>query len=305
MVDSEPQIIKKIRDWLLHQGYPLEFRVAAAFQSAGITARQGFYVREKNTNSVRELDVVARIRSRSKGISVSVNILVECKWSGDKPWIVFTTPRTKMSPSACIAQTIGSHFGEAMMHCLAAQKRLHDFETFTSCDRNGFGGRRAFSNEGDQDHFYSAVQSIVSKSLASVADDDETLKSNKLPGEAAIAFPMIVIEGELFEAFLDAGKEELQINPADSIRLHWRGADAPEQWISTIDIVRYSHLTSFLATRKSEWETICTEMGKLVPKFVESCQRKSLQPLQIEAISRGYTGYPGLLLKIDDLAKNK
>jgi hypothetical protein len=303
MAVLEPQLVAKIRDWLLHQGYPLEFRVAAAFQNAGMRTSQGFYVREKHSNSIRELDVIANLKSRSERCFISVNTLVECKWSGDKPWIVFTTPRTKLAPSACIAQTIGSHFGEAMMHCLAADKRLHGFQTFSSCERNGFGGRRAFSNEGDQDHFYSAVQSIVSKSLAYVRDDDDTLKSNKLPMSAAIAFPMIVIEGELFETYLDAGKQDLLINPVNSIRLHWRGAQDPDQWVSTVDIVRYSYLTSFLAKRKPELEAISAEMSKLVPKFIECHKQQSLKPLRIEPVSRGYTGYPGLLLKIDGLAK--
>jgi hypothetical protein len=129
MPDPDSQLTDKIKDWLLRQGYPLEFRVAAAFQNAGIEAVQGFYVRQRNTNSVRELDVVARIRSHVADMFASINLIVECKWSGDKPWIVFTAPRTRMAPSACIAQTIGSYFGEAIMHCLAAEQELHSFHT--------------------------------------------------------------------------------------------------------------------------------------------------------------------------------
>jgi hypothetical protein len=214
-----------VRDWLQEQGYPLEFRTAAAFQSAGIAANQGFYVRENSASPVRELDIVATLKGDLSKVHIDISTVIECKWSRDKPWVVFTSPGTEMLPSACIAQTIGSSLGEAMMYCLAGNQDLHEFATFASNKRNGYGGRRAFSGESDQDQFYSSVQSIISKTISYAKRYDKNQKLDQMPEFLSLAFPMVVLEGELYEAYFDPDIKKMQLHSVESIRLHWRGAE--------------------------------------------------------------------------------
>jgi len=303
-MEPKKQLLTRIQGWLETQGYPLEFKVAAAFQAAGMATRQGFFVREVNGQSAREVDVIARIRSKTENSNVSVTFVVECKWSRDKPWVIFTDANTKMAPSACIAQTIGSRLGEAALHCLAANKSLHGLESFAMRDRNGFNGRRAFSSESDQDHFYSTVQSIVSKSVAYVTEADDG-EDKIIPQYGTIAFPLIVLDGDLFEVFFDSSQNALTITPADFIRMHWRGASNPDIWIATVDIVTATYLDTFVAKRKAELEILGSRVAQLYPKFSACLKSKSLSPLDIKPAPRGYTGLPEMLQRIDRLKKKE
>ncbi len=296
-------LIDKVRDWLREQGYPLEFQTSSSFQNAGFDVFQGFYVREPKTNSVREVDVLARIRANSAKIHFEISIIAECKWSRDKPWVVFTAPRTKMAPSACIAQSISSTLCEAAMHCLASNEDLQTLELFSSKERNGFGGRRALSRDGEQDHFYSTVQSIVSKAVNYVASVDEDRRTNKLPDFGAVVFPLIVFEGELFEAYFSQETNDICLNPVNFARLHWRGAEDPSQYVSTVDIVKFSYLSTLLASRKKEMERLRDEIREIIPRLVECYEKSTLAPLAIQEAARGYVGLPVLLSELRILQK--
>jgi hypothetical protein len=300
----EPKpLVGQVRDWLEKQGYPLEFQTASAFSAAGIATTQGAHVRETESGPAREIDVIAQIRGNAGSITCSVDVVIECKWSRDKPWVVFTAPRTTMSPSACIAQTPGSLLGGAVLHCLAAHAELQSLDLFTSGERNGFGARRAFSNEKDSDPVYSALKGVVSKTLAHAKRFDEYRVADRIPTICVIAFPMIVLEGELFEAYFDSQANEMRLGPVDMIRLHWRGLETPGSWISTLDIVRLDRLSAVIARRKLEWETLVREAQAILPTLETCYTVRSLAPLNIRRASRGYTGLPQLLHELNSPAK--
>jgi hypothetical protein len=307
-VDPQKQkkpMLEKVGDWLQEQGYPLEFRTAAAFQAMGINASQGLYVQQENDGSARELDIVASMRGGLDKILIEISTVIECKWSRDKPWVVFTAPGTIMAPSACIAQTISSALGGALTYSLAGNENLHKFEIFASSERNGFGGRRAFSGEKDQDQFYSTVQSIVSKTIAYAKRFDENREPGQMPKYCCLAFPMIVLEGELFEAHFDPAISDVQLCPVESIRLHWRGAEKPGHWISTVDIVRFDSLGSLVSRRKMEWEQLMSEVHAILPSLSRCFQKRSLKFLEVRPAPRGYVGLPKLLYELRNLGKRR
>jgi hypothetical protein len=187
------------------------------------------------------------------------------------------------------------------MHCLAANPNLQTFETFTSNERNGFGGRRAFSSEKELDLFHSTVQGIVSKSLAIAKEHDGSRKPHKMPTICRVVFPIVVLDGELFDAHLDAGQEKLQLCPADSVRLHWRGAGILGSWISTVDIVRAEALSGFISRRKPEWDRLLQEAQRVLPKIARCYEERSLASLDIRRAPRGYVGLPPLLRDLHKL----
>jgi hypothetical protein len=306
-VQTTHPILEKVKDWLQSEGYPLEFRTAHTFQAEGIDALQGLYVRESENSPPREVDVLARMRFSADRIHFEVGIVVECKWSRDKPWVIFTASRTTMAASACVAQTIGSSLGEAVMHCLAASANLQSLDLFSSRERNGFGGRRAFAKEKDADHFYSTVQAVVSKASGYAYDADENRKTSEMPRWGRVAFPMIVLDGELFEAYYDPNSNDVQLKEVDSVRLHWRGSDIPTQWISTVDVVRFEKLKPLVAKRKIEIVKFGAEVESILPKFVECYKTTSVMPLDLgnARAARGYTGLPTLLRELSAAERRK
>jgi hypothetical protein len=158
-------LVEKVRDWLQSEGYPLEFRTAHAFRAEGFYPRQGVYVRETKTSPPREIDVLAELKFESEHkVDFQINLVVECKWTRDKPWVVFTTPETRMPASACIGLTLSSLLADAIMYCLASNAALYSLDLFKAGERSGFGGRAALGAEKD-DRFYAAVQSIITKGV--------------------------------------------------------------------------------------------------------------------------------------------
>lgn len=123
-------LLHRVSSWLASEGYPTEFRTANIFQKHGFHVTQGAYVRGDAEGLKREIDVLASITARASSGFLRISYVVECKWSTDKPWIVFTSSSTEMAPSACIAQTISSKLGEAIVWAVAGNETLQSLQTF-------------------------------------------------------------------------------------------------------------------------------------------------------------------------------
>src|ERR1700724_3663744 len=94
-----PELREKVKRWLGEQGYPTEFKAANICRIHGFRVWQGFHVRDEKTEVPREIDVIASADYDANNIIVRVEHVLECKWSKDKPWIVFTSPGGHMAPS--------------------------------------------------------------------------------------------------------------------------------------------------------------------------------------------------------------
>jgi len=150
-----------------------------------------------------------------------------------------------MAPSACITQTISSKLGEAIVWAIAGNESLHSLQTFLTPDKGGFGGRQAFSKGNDA--FYSAVQAAVSNSTSYVAEYDSSRRAKgTMPEAGVVAFPLVLVDGDIFEAYFDTDLGEVKIEPTDHVRCHWRGSLA---WahLASVDFVSIKYLDSFHA----------------------------------------------------------
>lgn len=293
MGDEREQLDKKVREWLEHEGYPLEFQVAKKFQKNGFAVRQGSYVNDPNADAPREIDVIAFRDAHTKRQLLRVKHIVECKWSKDKPWVVFTNP-LGISPAACIAQTIASKLGSAILWKEAGLKQLQDLDLFSTPKNSGFNGRQAFSKDG-VDRFYSTMQSVVSATKFDAEDyDNPRRKSGVLPESAVVGFPVIVIQGDLYEAFLDSKSSDLVLRRAPHIRCHWKGS---KEWDlhATVDIVTFEYLDKFLSTRAAQVETLLRLMQLSMEEITKCIATGSIESLNITEGSRGVVGLHPLL----------
>jgi hypothetical protein len=199
--DDEP-LIERLKTWLAREGYPVEFETANHFRSAGFRVRQGEYVGTQGGGEPRETDVIATVNHSVGDALVRIYQLVECKWSNDKPWIVFVGPGG-MAPSALITQTIASRTGRALLWARAGDPALRPLSLFDTPDSPAFNGRQAFGEKADV--FYATLQSVVSKAslLAQEYDRDDS-KLRRTLDMAVVVFPMVVLQGLLFQASFDA-----------------------------------------------------------------------------------------------------
>jgi hypothetical protein len=135
---------------------------------------------------------------------------------------------------------------------------LHRLDLFSTPDRPGFSGRQVFSRGNDL--FYSAIQSIVDVSTLLMAQYDEHPRPvGILPRNTVVAFPTIVVDGHIFEAFYDEGSHNMRVEARKRVRCHWRGA---RSWRlhATIDVVSLDHLDDFLKIRAQESITLVEKL---------------------------------------------
>jgi hypothetical protein len=283
---------QRIREWLLTEGYPLEFRTALTFRKCGFSIRQGEFVKSSK-ESLREVDVVAYATAAEH---LRVYQVVECKWSGDKPWVVFTSEHQRIAESACVNQTIGSLLGTAIAWILAGDPEIAKLELFASPVRPGFGGRQAFVRASDL--FYNTIQSAVSKAKAIVDKYDEHVDLEKrIPRWGAIAFPVVVLQAGLFEAYMDRTTGDMAVEQARHLRIHWRGSEAWSHH-ATVDVVVEEYLQEFAQLRAHETDALIDGMRR-ARENIENCWQKcSLADLDFRPAGRGTTGLPRLLREV-------
>jgi hypothetical protein len=292
-------LTKKVKAWLNEEGYPTEFKAANICRIHDFRVWQGLHVRDEKTQLPREIDVVASRDHPIRNHLLRVEHVLECSWSKDKPWIVFTSRNAHMASAACTAQTIGNLLGSAAIWALAGDPSLHLLDYFCTPDRPGFGGRQAFSK--GMDHFYSAVAAVSDLSFLTTKRNEQAIGPQyEMPRHAILAFPVVVVEGQLYEAFFDEALNDIQLVPRNRIRCHWRGASA-WQLHTTIDIVTLDHLDEFMRVRAQDIETLLSRMYETIVDIEQCFKEQSLKPLRVHAGSRGMLGLPRLFRDLDAL----
>lgn len=175
-----------------------------------------------------------------------VSVVAECKYSREKPWVIFCSAKSRPSLEASITYVVGSHFAEALLWFMAREPRLKEVQRHFIASRFGFGGRQAFTEKGAKDPFYSSLQSVVSAATSfAPLDDGEAIDAAKSVRLAHFVFPAIVVDGGLFEAYLDGA--ELKVEEVPQSRVTWRGSDVREQ-PAFVDIVTVDALEKYAST---------------------------------------------------------
>lgn len=275
-MQEEKDLKSKVKEWISKEGYPLEFKTANIFKRSMFSVHQGGYVKDFKTNTPRELDVVAERTYNVGGGFLRIQYIIECKWTGNKPWVIFSDRNSRITPGACIAQSIGSHAGEATLWMLADDEEIQDLSIFHTPFRPGFNGRQAFSNQSDL--VYSTLQSVMSACYSEKKFyDSGNIALQSKTHFAVIILPIIVIDGELFEAFSNE-KGDIEIEERKMMRLHWKGAEAWEMH-STIDIVTINHLQEYTKILSNDTTILSKKAIEIFALIKECAKAGGLSPL--------------------------
>ncbi len=229
--------IKAVQAWLHTQGYALEYEAARHLAKVGFRARQGRTYIDPNTEKVREIDVEALCLLTTSPLELYV--VVECKFSkqpwlvrkvvipsGERRWVPIATPNA--------TDTINS-----------AEGALRPIVIGPDDQAIGMSVDVAF---GREDSAYSTVQQAISAATGVIA------KSKR----AALALPVVVLDGELFDVFYDpAGSEH--VGAIRSARLPWQATPEP----TVVDIVTR-------AAFEEHAKTLQFELGELADHLREA-----------------------------------
>lgn len=290
MADDRHTLPAKVLKWINEEGYPLEYFAANTFSRMGFSTDQGDFTHSAS-GEPREIDVAAWItRDVPSGGFVRVYNVVECKWSRHKPWVVFTSPSTRKMPSAIIAQTIGSNAAQATMWANAGNSTLKGLELFSSPESGGFGGRQALSS--GQDKFFDCLRSVTAGTVATATGYNREI-GNAFPEACVAAFPVIVVDGDLFETHYDSIADRLDLQPRQHVRCHWRGS-GHSQLSMTIDIVTKDGLAVFAEQRAADFEVLADALVKSFSELRAAYAEKKPDLVRMHEGATGMAGPPPL-----------
>jgi len=189
---------ERIREWLETQGYPLEMKVARLFRARRFRIVQSEYYKDAETGAQRETDVTARLECQCDGIFVRIEFVIECKSTPDKPWVLFTGGRGLADP-ARVAQRAASKLGSKALMQLCQRKDIQDLALFQMHERSAYGITQAFTTGSDIT--FASATSVSKATAAEIAEADAY--SLAVEPICLIVIPLIVINAELAEAYLD------------------------------------------------------------------------------------------------------
>jgi len=289
---SKEDINHRIKEWLLSEGYPLEFETASKFRKAGFSVSSGEYTREDKKGTPREIDVLASVRSSQDEIICDVSYIIECKYTVDKPWIFFTSDQN-FSESACIAQTIGSDLGEAALWCLVGDSDLHKLSLFSAPFKPAFNAVEAFKKNNDR--VYSALQSVISLSHSiSLHDNVYRTKDSNMQRYCRVCIPVIVIKGRIFEASYVSSSNDIIIHEVEKTRIHWKGAEK-RIFHATVDVVNINHIDEYAETAYRDSMILLNKLKDQCANIYKCFYDRSFKDLNVVPAGRGIIGTPKLL----------
>ena len=105
----EISLDEKVKRWVEKEGYPLEFSTAHKFKKRRFSVEQSYFAKDEN-GKAREVDVLATANVPIGRSFLRIKHVVECKWSKDKPWVLFKDEK-RFATSALAAQLISSSAG--------------------------------------------------------------------------------------------------------------------------------------------------------------------------------------------------
>jgi hypothetical protein len=228
------------------------------------------------TNAFREINVLASRVVQNEYVSSRVSIVVECKWSRDKPWVIFTSRLGRSSWQEKVAYGVSSPLGAAALWNLMHDDLLRQLRFFEASRRVGFSGRQVFSDKHDL--FYATIQGIVSAAISYARADQTVPQTNKnARGGAHVVFPLVVVDAPLFEAYFEGG--DVKVEAVESIQVQWRGSDVVSAPV-IVEIVTAAALPGYIDMIANHAEGLLyklTSSAEGVIKALNTGMRSELQ----------------------------
>jgi hypothetical protein len=205
----------RVAEWLAKQGYPLELRVGQILRKAGWRVQHARWYTDPDSGKARETDIVAELWESDQGKpqkSVCIQLVVECKSSQDKPWVVFSAPQERL-PLLLRDTAVADRYSRDALWA-AGTRKIKLPSLLTGWKALGHGVVRAHTDgkTGDPTSPFAALHAVVSAATALGREHaDFALAAADHWFSSYVVVPLIVLDGSLYQYSLtDESKEHLQ-----------------------------------------------------------------------------------------------
>ncbi len=212
-MSKQRELTDEIREWLSKNGYPLEMRTGAAIRAAGFQVVQSEYYLDPDSGVPREIDVVGSVTIDASKSMFRVTLVIECKESPAKPWVVFSADHLGLAPPARVAQRVATSLGHEFLMAVCQEQAAQSSDLFTLRGALAYGATQALGSGSDV-----AYTALTSAAKAAHARSRANSRHEDL---CEILLPTIVISGRLFSASLGSD-QALAVQEIDAASLLWR-----------------------------------------------------------------------------------
>jgi len=261
---SEKNLKTKVFEWLESQGYPLEMLVASKLRENHFRVFQSEYYNDSEHADVsREIDILAYKQVEIKGILFRLTLVIECKLSFKKPWILFSSQETRVAKPAQVAQRVASTLGSIFLKSLAQDEEIQCLPLFSLPDRCGYGVTQAFTS--GKDIPFEAITTVSKCALSKASEANAAFKDQGPLAE--IIFPVVIVDGKFFDCYLNT-KNEAEISEINCGHLVWRNPIVREPH-TLLRISTIADLENLIANANETIESLFSKGDVLWESFKE------------------------------------
>ena len=200
---TSTDLSNKILTEISKTGFPLELRVSNYLHKNDYLVANNIYYVDLDEGKGRELDIRAlknyEIKKEKNTFYCRNWYFIECKKSKKKPWVFFTSPQTPYDVDLFRLGCKGSMYSPTEgWHVPEIMSKLHKIHPFINATNFGRSYMEAFKDfESGKAILNSLVSSAKSVAMAKFKESENTsIGINHY-------YPIVVFEGDLYEAYLD------------------------------------------------------------------------------------------------------
>jgi len=188
--------------------------------------------------------------------------VTECKRASAKPWVLLSAPEPRQSPHSLFHSKANTE-SSALLSNIDQVPGLPSQGVLQGPNRSAYGVTVAFKDKDQKDEAYSACLAVLD-ALKNRRDSGQAMDSVHSQGKsrrwAHMHFPLIVIEGLLFDAHLD-GRGELIVSEIENGRVS-QGVTRDGVTGGIIDVIRVPALHGYLDLLAAEVEAVERAYGR-------------------------------------------
>ena len=278
--DLEEFLIEEIKK----SGYPLEFEITSILEENKWEVTNNEYYIDKATNKEREIDIVAsesffKEYEAYLPLFAQIDIVIECKKSNTHAWVFFSRPNEWIP-------MYSGHYIDSLQ--VITDKRESLYRETIGDDVYLYGVPKKVAstyaeyklqkyNKGQKgsqkEEIFTAVNQLINCIFYRKEQQIEKTAPKSFSGvlesvSIAFYFPVIVLDGELYECSIDGGEPNLQ--ETNRVLLRYRHPEG----IIFIDVVKKEYFADFLKQIYDEKQRIFFWLNEKYFQIIENAQTK-------------------------------
>jgi hypothetical protein len=242
----EPTLEEKILADIKKTGFPLELRIAHQLLTRGYFVDHNLYYVDKDESKGREIEISALRNSQNPPRDkppqwVRNRLLIECKKNEKNPWVIFTSVATYYDTYHETIPFTGIHSNKIDADTVAAVTALHPYWLLPRRGRSWYEAFKGADTTGQPNQIFKALMSVARATIASMEENSRVLTL----GNVVLYQPVVVLEGNLFEAYLDTGEVKLNRPKWIPVAFTYQSSQYKSRRLPIV-VLEESHLNEFL-----------------------------------------------------------